>query len=349
MNSRASLMAAGACAIAVLAGCSSGGGDGSGSGTLSIGLTDGPVESAESVVVAFTGIQLKSASEGAPMDPVVFDQSSCDDYDAATDTCSIDLLELTGSTRKVVFNEELEAGTYEWLRLSVDADLNEMDSYIEFADGSMCSLWVPSGDETGLKLVSGITVTANGVSDYTLDFDVRSSITAPPGLNPGSSEACTQNYVLKPALRIVDTTEVGTIAGTIDGSLLDAAECRDVDPADGIVDSLAVYVFEDFDSENPVSVDDYDGEGDPIASAIAEYDGSSYGYEVGYLLAGDYRLGATCTSDVDDVGVDNFDCDPSTDDNCVATEPAFGFLDERTVTVDIDSENNGDFPAPSAP
>lgn len=337
-----------ALAAAVLAACSSGGSDGSisSTGTLNLGLTDSPVESANSVVVAFTGIELKASDDSAPMEPVIFDPSSCDDFNEATGTCSIDLLDLTGTTRKVVFNEQLPVGEYEWVRLLVDADRNEMDSYIELTDGTMCSMWVPSGDETGLKIVSGITVTANGVSDYTLDFDVRKSVTAPPGLNTGSTEACTQNYILKPAIRIVDTTKVGSIGGTVDSALLDAAECRD-NNTDGIVDNLAVYVFEDFDAENPASVDDFDGEGDPIASASVTGDGSSYRYEVGYLLGGDYRLGLTCTADVDTVGEDEFGCDEA-DPACKTTEPPFAFQAERSVTVEANAEAEGDFTVPEA-
>lgn len=331
-------------AAAILAACSSGGGDdGAGTGTLNIGLTDSPIESAESVVVAFTGIELKAAGDPAPMDPVVFDETSCDDFDTQTGTCSIDLLELAGTTRAVVFDEQIPAGAYEWIRLLVDADRNEMDSYITLTNGTMCSIWVPSGDQTGLKIVNGITVTANGVSDYTLDFDVRKSLTAPPGLATASIEACAQNYILKPAIRIVDTTEVGSIQGTVHPDLL--AECRD-DPADGIRDNVAVYVFEDFDAGNPVSVDDLDGDGDPIASAGVVGDGTAYSYEVGYLLPGDYRLGLTCTADKDDATVNDLNCDG---EGCVVTDPPFSFLAELPVTVETGAASNGDFTAPVAP
>lgn len=323
--------------------CSSGGGD-SGTGTLSLGLTDGPVDYASSVIVAFTGVELKPVGS-APMDPIPFDENACDDFDMATGTCSIDLLGLTGTTRKIVFNEQVPAGAYEWIRLLVDADLNEMDSYIQLDDSTACPIWVPSGAQTGLKIVSGITVTANGVSDYTLDFDVRKAVTAPPGLATGSIEACIQNYVLKPAIRIVDTTEVGSIAGTVDPMLLEAPECRD-DNSDGIVDNIAAYVFENFDAT--ASLDDFDGEGDPIASAEVVGDGAGYSYEVGYLLGGDYRVGLTCTADVDTVDVDEFGCDTA-QAGCEATIPEFSFLADRAVTVEANAESNGDLPEPAAP
>jgi hypothetical protein len=131
--------------------------------------------------------------------------------------------------------------------------------------------------------------------------------------------------------------------------------CRDED-IDGIVDHLGVYVFENFNAQvNPVIADDYDGQNDPITSAIVKWNGtnSTYEYEVGYLLAGDYNLGLTCTADVDvmpntdGVIADNFNCDETNTDICEATDPPFDFVAERDVSVVIGvPNNNGDFPAP---
>jgi hypothetical protein len=47
-----------AAAAAFTVGCS-GGGDDSGTGTLSVGITDAPVDFASSVVVTFSGVELK--------------------------------------------------------------------------------------------------------------------------------------------------------------------------------------------------------------------------------------------------------------------------------------------------
>ncbi|MEX2496228.1 MAG: DUF4382 domain-containing protein [Woeseia sp.] len=328
--------------LLLLAGCNSDGSDPAGEGTLTIGLTDGPVESAERVVIAFSGIELKQ-SGAAPLDPITLDEASCDDFDAATGTCSIDLLTLTGTNRKVVFNETIDAGQYEWVRLMVDAERNVMDSYIEFEDGTSCPLYIPSGSETGLKIVSGITVTANGMSDYTLDFDVRKSVTAPPGLQTGDTEACTQNYILKPAIRIVDTTEVGAIGGTVDEQLLADAECT-VDDVSGLYQNTAVYIFENFDGA--AVADDLDEDAthrDPVTTASVVFDGdpavNAYVYEAGYLLAPeDYLAALTCSSDLDDAATD--DLDPT-------SEPIgdFTFIAERTVVTEVDTIVDGSFSA----
>lgn len=333
-------------------------------GIMNIGLTDGPVDNAEAIHIQFTGLELKPA--GGPPERFDLNSDSCDEFDTAGN-CTIDLLLLQGTKYRTLFSGDLPAGDYQWVRLLVNAEQNVMDSYITINNEGTtmdCPLWIPSGGQTGLKIVSGMTVTTNGVSNYMLDFDARTSVTAPPGL-PSVLEECVQNYILKPAIHIVDETEVGSIAGTIDPDVLKTTNnqsadvlidgCRDEDIVDGIVDHLDIYVFENFDApNNPVMVDDYDGQDDPITSAIAEWnaDSSTYEYEVGYLLAGDYKLGLTCTADVDvmpnDDGLvaENFNCDLPDASTCEKTDLPFGFVAERDVNVTIGPLTNGDFPAP---
>ena len=343
-----------------LAGCGGSSG-GEATGTLKIGLTDGPVDNAVAVFIQFTGLELKPA--GGPPEIHELDASSCDDFDTAGN-CTIDLLQLQGTESRTLFAKNLPAGEYQWVRLLVNAEQNVNDSYVTLLDDMEntmdCPLWIPSGGETGLKIVSGVTVTANGVSSYMLDFDARTSITAPPGL-PSPSIECLQNYVLKPAIRIVDETEVGSIAGTVDPSVLTTLNaqgeevfvdgCRDEEP-DGIVDFLDVYVLESINGS--AAVDDYDGVDDPITSAIAKWNAATslYEYEVGYLLEGEYRLGLTCTADKDvmpgqdGMVADNFGCDLTDPTTCVATDPPFGFVGELDVSVVADTLNDGNFLAP---
>lgn len=330
-----------------LAGC--GGSSGESTGTLNIGLTDGPIDSAEAVVIQFTGLELKSA--GGPPEVFDFDPDACDSIDS-TGSCSIDLLTLQGTEYRTLFGQNVPAGEYQWVRLLVNAERTVHDSYITLDGGQQCSLWIPSGAETGLKIVSGMIVTANGVSNFMLDFDVRTSITAPPGL-PSETEECLQDYVLKPAIRIVDETESGSIAGTVNADLLLDDSCRDEIEPLGVVDNLDVYVFENFD--DLASADDYDGEGDPIASAMVEWNGTDYTYEVGYLLEGSYKLGLTCTADVDVMPgeegeiADNHNCEPvQNSTTCELSEdPPFSFVAEIDVTVAIDAIADGTFPAPA--
>jgi len=78
-------------------------------------------------------------------------------------------------------------------------------------------LIVPSGAESGLKMNRGFTLPADGSVALTVDFDLRKSLHAPPG-QKSMMETCTQGYLLRPTLRLVQDSEVGAIAGTIDPS-----------------------------------------------------------------------------------------------------------------------------------
>ncbi|HDP88553.1 MAG TPA: DUF4382 domain-containing protein, partial [Thioalkalivibrio sp.] len=126
-----------------LAACNSG--DGSGTGTMSLQITDAPVDDATSVVVEFTGVTLKPASGEAI------------DYTFDTPR-QIDLLALSGGEAELLLDEAiLPAGRYNWLRLHVNAGRDATDSYLVLEDGSMPALYIPSGNESGLKLVNGFT------------------------------------------------------------------------------------------------------------------------------------------------------------------------------------------------
>jgi hypothetical protein len=166
---------------------------------MNLSVADAPVDGAEKVVVEFTGVELIPES-GNPV-TITF----------ATPK-TIDLLNDSGTASAQLFSQPIPAGSYGQIRLMVVADGNPSNSYIILSDGTMHGLQVPSGSETGLKLVSGFMVPSSGVVDYTIDFDLRQAITCPPGQNP----AC----VLKPVERLVDNTTVGNIQGQVSSTLV---------------------------------------------------------------------------------------------------------------------------------
>jgi len=157
-----------------------------------------PADNAMHVVVVFTGVEL-TGNSGNPV-TITFAEPK-----------SIDLMTQSGTASAVLFDQPIPSGSYGQIRLMVVADGSANNSYIDFADGSRFGLQVPSGSETGFKLVSGFTVPSSGVVDYTIDFDLRKAITCPPGQSP----AC----ILKPVERLVDNTSVGNIQGKIASTL----------------------------------------------------------------------------------------------------------------------------------
>jgi len=252
-----------AAAAALLAACGGNGGDAAGTGTLKLGIIDAPVDHALEVNVQFTGVELKPVG-GAPFS---FDFTPAKDFN---------LLELTGTNRAMLLDGvEIPAGDYEWVRLKVNADPNVGgDSYVVLkASGGQCEVRIPSGAETGLKLVRGFTVAVGAITDVTIDFDLRKSLVEPPGQATTVGTCDNQAYLLKPVLRMVNNLQVGAISGTVDSNLINA-ECPadNSDPYPG-----NVYLFGPVATTEPdesVSVDDYDQVaddpkgGDAITSAM---------------------------------------------------------------------------------
>ena len=217
-NFRAASCALLVATVAALAGCGGGSSDGmqAKTGTLRLGITDAPVDQADAVVVQFTGVELK------PMGGAAFSR----DFPAPK---TLDVLALQGTARALLLDgESVPAGEYEWMRLKVNADPAVRDSFVTIG-GQECEMRIPSGAETGLKLVRGFTVGVGTVTDFTIDFDLRKSVVQPPGQRADAGTCNGQVYLLKPALRMVDNLQVGAITGTIDSSLLSATGLRRLD------------------------------------------------------------------------------------------------------------------------
>lgn len=259
------------CSAALITACGGSSSGGSNSSSFSLGVTDAPVDAAAKVVVSFTGVSLKPA-DGEAVE-FVFDEAK-----------SIDLLELQGeNSAALVTDETVPAGEYTWLRLHVEAEQdNVMDSYVELEDGTQVELRVPSGAQSGLKLNGGFVMPAGGAADFTIDFDLRKSLTDPRGQD---------SITLKPSLRMVNNVEVGSISGTVDTEMV-LSVCED--PA---MDAGAVYVYS---GSGVLPMDVRGAETDPLASALVSLDGEAYVYEVGFVPAGSYTVAYTCEASMDD-------------------------------------------------
>ena len=253
-------------AACLLAGCGGGGGGGTETpmGRISLGITDAPVDGATAVVVKFIAVELK------PEDGSAFTIN-------LTPAQSVDLLVLAGGgSRALLEDYSVPAGRYQSIRLLIEAQQNQPSSYIDFASGARYPLYVPSGSESGLKLIRGFTVAAGSTSNFTIDFDLRKSVIAPPGQAP--------NYLLKPVLRMVDNLQVGAIAGTVDSALI-TTSC-----------SPQVYIFTGAgvvpDDLDPATSPDVD----PLVSAPVTLDTATgqYRFRAGFIEVGEYTASFTC-------------------------------------------------------
>jgi hypothetical protein len=300
--------------VLALAACSSGG-DGESTGTLNLAITDSPVDEAAEVVIVFTGVELKPA--GGPPFSIDFEENEV-----------IDLLQLqNGITDELLTNRSVIAGSYEWMRLKVLAEMNQQDgSYILLESGEQCPLFVPSGAQTGLKLVRPFVVAQGGVTRLLIDFDLRKSVIEPPGIEP--------NYLLKPTLRLMDELEAGAIQGQVDLAAL--AALQGTDPCDG-----GLYLF----SGHAATPDDTDGDevdgADPVVYLKLEPDvvgGTVASYALPFVEAGSYTAAATCNFAVDALP-DTSEYDP------VAADPTMQWT-AIDVTVGVNETTVVDLPAP---
>jgi hypothetical protein len=260
--------------VALLAACGGSGGDGdkSQTGRLKLSITDAPMDNAESVWLQFSAVEFKP--EGGP--PVL---------NTLATSQRLDLLPLQGGRSAVLVNDVvLPAGRYEWIRLVVDNVPNVRDSYV-MMNGAECEMTVPSGAESGLKMNRGFTLPAGGSVALTVDFDLRKSLHAPPGQR-SMMEQCTQGYLLRPTLRLVQDSEVGAIAGTVDPLLFkDVTGCVPM-----------VYVFSDGTNPAGSTTPDDQDSNEPNPTVMAKPDANG-AYKATFLPQGNYTVAYSCSVD----------------------------------------------------
>ncbi len=318
------------------------------SGTLNLAVSDTPVDGATSVVVVFTGVQIQpeggghgdgghgdeghgmgsghmgdddqgeAPASGTSMAPPPAtsggDMGEDDDGGSKPLTFNfatphqIDLMQQQGGNSASLLNGiSLPTGHYAWIRLMVASS----GSTITLTDGSVHPLTIPSGAESGLKLVHGFTVAAGDVVNFTIDFDLRRSIIL-----------ANSQYILKPVLRLMDNLDVGRIHGTVNGSFV-LGSTAITNPACG----PAAYVYSGANI-TPVDIDPTSSV-QPLATASVKLDDESgdYVYSVGFLAPGSYTVALVCAAN------DN----PATLDNLVFSTP-------KNATVTSDTATEVDFP-----
>jgi hypothetical protein len=287
--------------------CGGGGGGGSGgSGSISVNLTDAPVDSAMEVLVVFTGLELHRTNG----------ESVSIDFGTPR---SIDLIKLQGGvTSALTQDATVPVGEYDWMRLKVLATRNSTsESYIRLLSGLQFPLWIPSGAESGLKVNRPFTVAQGSTTRLLVDFDLRKSVHAPPGQEP--------NYILRPTLRLLDQIQVGRIEATVNLATLTAAQLGATVPVSQCRSGL--YLF----SGAAATPDDQDGDAadgaDPVIYLPVPNDGVATAPTVSipFVEVGTYTLAATCNFDVD--AADANDYNPS------AVQGAPGYQTMRWTTV----------------
>ncbi|PPI82540.1 hypothetical protein KEHDKFFH_18775 [Marinobacter maroccanus] len=253
---------------ALAAGIAACGGSGDGSstsstGTVNVGLTDAPVDSAQEVNIEVEALVLQHSNG----------ERSRFEFDMAE---PVNLLALTGGTvMSLLADEEVAAGDYSWMRL----ELGDGNNIV--INGGQFDLTTPSA--RGVQ-TSGFIVPAGGQISLTIDFDVRKSIVNPQN-NPDV-------YRLKPVIRLVDNSEVGTIAGTVAGEVI-ISQCSEENAGSTDTFNGSVYIHEGFD----VAPDDIGSDQEPLVAVPVNYKNDQYVYTAAFIPEGEYTVSYTCGDD----------------------------------------------------
>lgn len=149
------------------------------------------------------------------------------------------LLELVNGVMAQLGTTELETGHYTMLRMILGENPDEEDNllgfdhpypnYIITGSDEEIPLFVPSGYQTGIKLVSGFEIVAGASTELVLDFDASRSV-----VKAGRSG----KYLLKPTIKVVDyisRADVNGIVNDPDGEGLPGAivSAQVYNPGDG--------------------------------------------------------------------------------------------------------------------
>ncbi len=310
-------------AVCAAAGCSGGGNGSAGgsagastgvNGNLTLQLADAPATDASEIWIQITNVSLKPAGDGAAIDFPLNPPRLVDLMSLKTPADAVTLLD----------GVDVPAGRYNWLAMDVASkfDGSTADGYVLTKSGTEQELNVPSGR---VRLVSGLTITADQATQFLVDWNAHMGLVRPPGHGGG--------YMLRPAFRVVDMTQYGTLSGTVATSTITDANnnCQADDAGDLGVGNL-VYVY----AGKGVTPDDIDGNApDPVATLeVAQNQAGDYAYKA-LLSPGDYTVAFTCQAGNDNPDTDDTTGDPATD--------KVNFSAGVDVTIDTGKESTVNF------
>lgn len=225
---------------AVLVSCG-GSSDGGGFGTLELGLTDAATTEYQAIYVTIAEVQVnkQSETEGEGGWETVMKPGQ-----------TYNLMELVNGVMATLGVGELAAGKYGQMRLIL-GELPETPgnnilgvphpfaNYFIDGDNNSIELKIPSGYQTGIKIVKGFTINASQVTEMILDFDADKSV-----VQAGNSG----KWLLKPTIKI---REMEIVDNSVSGVVANAESS----PLAGALVSAQIYEPDALDPKDKVMVE----------------------------------------------------------------------------------------------
>jgi Domain of unknown function (DUF4382) len=175
-----------------LYGCSAGGND---MGRLSLSLTDKPTHDYKEVWVTIQDIYVHAETDPEDSWTKILDVNR-----------TVNLLTLANGVRLELGMVDLDAGHYTQMRLMIgtvnSVNASQFANYVVDTHDGIHEMKIPSGVQSGVKLVQGFDINENSTTELLFDFDVAASIVA-----TGNSG----KYILRPTIHQIDDSQTRTI------------------------------------------------------------------------------------------------------------------------------------------
>ncbi|MFO7732180.1 MAG: DUF4382 domain-containing protein [Candidatus Aminicenantes bacterium] len=220
--------------IVGLIACGIGGSD---SGQLSLSLTDAATDLYDAVYITVKQIDVHRADEGEEMWQTI-----------ATPGRTYNLLELVNGVREQLALVDLTAGHYSQLRLylgdmpddraNILSRPHPFPNYVIDSEQAYHELKIPSGYQSGVKIVHAFTIGESGTTELILDFSASESVVI-----AGRSG----QYLLKPTIKVLTESEASIVSGTV-------TQAADEAVVEGAIVSAQVYDAGAADIKDQVAV-----------------------------------------------------------------------------------------------
>ncbi len=194
--------------------CSEGDPESSGTGTLSLSLSDASTDKYKAIYITIDEIQVHLGGN----------ENSANNWisvDMPESPMTLDLLQLVNGVRENLGQASLATGSYTQMRLIIgstpDNSINILSQSHPYANyvidqinpGTTYELKIPSGFNSGVKIVNGFTISAEQTTELVLDFDACRSV-----VEAGNSG----NWHLKPTIKVAELQEHSIILGNVSDS-----------------------------------------------------------------------------------------------------------------------------------